>query len=124
MMSAPASAFCQQPDDCRAKGDGLCRRCNMKRLHADPEFAARNSERSRERMKRLHADPEHRAKRGYLTPEQTEAVIEQIRSGARYIDIALDWLISERRVAQIASANGIRRHRSRSRSDAACEAAP
>ena len=30
----------------------------MKRLNADPEFAARHKAAARERMKRLHADPE------------------------------------------------------------------
>src|ERR1700731_4680118 len=34
----------------------------MKRLHADPEFAARIAAAARERMKRLHADPEFAAR--------------------------------------------------------------
>jgi hypothetical protein len=33
----------------------------MKRLHADPEFAARHSATARARLKRLHADPEYAA---------------------------------------------------------------
>ena len=34
---------------------------SMRRLHADPEFAAAHAERSAERMRRLHADPEFAA---------------------------------------------------------------
>ena len=34
---------------------------NLKRLHADPEFAARHAAAASERMKRLHADPEFAA---------------------------------------------------------------
>ena len=36
--------------------------CRMKKLHTDPEFAARNSERASEGMKKLHADPEFAAR--------------------------------------------------------------
>jgi uncharacterized protein YwlG (UPF0340 family) len=35
----------------------------MKRLHADPEFAARQAAAASERMKRQHADPVFEAKR-------------------------------------------------------------
>ena len=34
----------------------------MRKLHADPEFAAKNAERGRERLRKLHADPEFAAK--------------------------------------------------------------
>jgi hypothetical protein len=34
----------------------------MKRMHADPEFAARLAERARKRMKRMHADPDFAAR--------------------------------------------------------------
>lgn len=43
---------CRSRDDCRAKGAGHCRSCNLSKLHADPEFAAANAE----RMRKLHAD--------------------------------------------------------------------
>ena len=33
----------------------------MRKLHADPEFAAAHAERARERMRRLNADPEFAA---------------------------------------------------------------
>ena len=35
----------------------------MKRLHADPEFVAKQAAAASERMKRLHADPEFEQKR-------------------------------------------------------------
>jgi len=61
-------SYCQQPDACVAGKRGLCSRCHaesllaqaerMRRLNADPEFAAKNAE----RMRRLNADPEFAAK--------------------------------------------------------------
>lgn len=66
---------CLVPNECRAKTPGrLCRSCNMKRLHADPEFAKANAE----RMKRLNAD-----RRGFEIPEHLRDLYGFFRK-ARY----------------------------------------
>ena len=61
-MKTNSDPRCEAPRECRAVGGALCRRCHMRSriiaLNADPEFAARNSE----RMKRLNADPEFAAR--------------------------------------------------------------
>lgn len=64
-MSAPSAPSrrtprkaCKFPDNCTAAARGSCPRCSdmsahaerMRKLHADPEFAAANAERMRERM--------------------------------------------------------------------------
>ena len=74
---------CKHPGACVAGSRGPCRKCSdmsahaerMRKLHADPEFAAAHAERMRklhadpefaaahaERMRKLHADPEFAAK--------------------------------------------------------------
>ena len=35
------------------------RRCRMRRMNADPEFAKAHSERASERMRRMNADRDH-----------------------------------------------------------------
>lgn len=106
MPKINADPRCERPNDCRAKGKGICRVCTLRRLHADPEFAARNSE----RMKRLNADPEFRAKRGFLTAQQIRQIGEQIASTKTpYVEIALDWLISPHNVCLIAKRFGVQR---------------
>jgi hypothetical protein len=72
------------------------------------------------------ADPAVRAKmsatHGWLTPEQRQQVIDEIRAGdRRYVDIAEDWLITEGRVAAIAREAGAQR---RPRAGAAPPAQP
>lgn len=66
-----ARASCPTPTDCPAGKRGPCSRCHpqatsanaerMRKLNADPEFAATNAERTAERMRKLHADPEFAA---------------------------------------------------------------
>ena len=57
----------------------------MRRLHADPEFAAAHAERAAERMRRLHADPEfaathaERMRRRHADPEFAAANAERMR---------------------------------------------
>lgn len=65
----------------------------MKRLNADPDFAAKHSE----RMKRLHADPEYRSARGFFS--HTGASDSVIRDGYAV----------KRRVADIAAELGVTR---------------
>lgn len=53
---------CLQPADCRAAKPGrLCVSCNMKRLHADPEFAARRDSRFKAATESYRASPEGQA---------------------------------------------------------------
>lgn len=70
-------ANCKHPENCVAGARGPCRACvdfsanaermrergreMMRKLNADPEFAAANAERGREMMRKLHADPEFAA---------------------------------------------------------------
>ena len=76
---------CKHPDACVAGARGPCRKCSdlsanaerMRKLNADPEFAAAAAE----RMRKLHADPEfaaadaermrklHADKRGFSIPD-------------------------------------------------------
>lgn len=59
---------CKHPDACVAGARGPCRKCSdlsanaerMRKLNADPEFAAAHAE----RMRKLHAD-----KRGFSIPD-------------------------------------------------------
>ena len=57
----------------------------MRRLHADPEFAAAHAERAAERMRRLNADPEfaaanaERMRRRHADPEFAAAHAERMR---------------------------------------------
>ncbi len=80
---------CKHPDACVAGARGPCRKCSdlsanaerMRKLHADPEFAAANAARAAERMRKLNADPEFAAaaaertrklnadKRGFSIPD-------------------------------------------------------
>ena len=63
---------CKHPDACVAGARGPCRKCSdlsahaerMRKLNADPEFAAAHAERAAERMRKLSAD-----KRGFAIPD-------------------------------------------------------
>lgn len=46
---------------------------------------------------------------GELTATERQQVIDQIKRGDKYMDIALDWLISEDTVQRIASREGLYR---------------
>ena len=94
----------------------------MRALHADPEFRAKTAERMRalhadpefkakaaERMRALHADHEFRAKMGFLTGPQIDDIAQMLRAGRRYVDIALDYLITESHVARLAKTLGLQR---------------
>lgn len=61
------------------------------------------------------ADPERRAvigaANGWLTPDQRNAVLAEIKKGDRsYSEIGYDWLITGCRVGEIAREEGIIRH--------------
>ena len=92
---------CRQPESCVAGARGPCRLCSdlsahrerMKKLHADPEFAAAHRERGRERMKKLNADPEFAAKLKeavcvHWTPEMDEALVELRAAGVPILECA------------------------------------
>ncbi len=68
---------------------------------------------TRKAMQRVYSDPEFRARHGFLQAREREAIVADAKSGRPYIEIALDWLISEARVSQIARAAGIRRQTSK-----------
>ncbi len=78
-MSPIVRPNCQSPAACLAKGKGHCRKCHMaamvRKLHADPEFAAAHAE----RMRKLNADPEFAAalkagqRGGVVVPPDKEA---------------------------------------------------
>jgi hypothetical protein len=74
-------------------GRAVSSRERMKRLHADPEFAARQAAAARESLKRLHADPEFamrhaaaasaRLKRLHADPEYATANRERMKRRRR-----------------------------------------
>jgi len=55
----------------------------MRRLHADPAFAAAHAERSAERMRRLHADGRIHSHIASMTPEQRADYDALRRNGYR-----------------------------------------
>lgn len=83
---------------------------------------AKAAERARERMRALNADPEFKAKMGFLTPSQIDDIADLLRSGRRYIDIALDYLITESHVAHLAKALGLQRRPRRATQPVSTEA--
>lgn len=50
-----------------------------------------------------------RQNHGELTTTERQQVIDQIKRGDKYMDIALDWLISEDSVQRLASKEGLHR---------------
>jgi hypothetical protein len=90
----------------------------IKRMHADPEFAARLAERARERMKRLHADPDFAArqaagarkslKRLHTDPEF--AARHAAAASARLKRLHADPEFEAKRIAGIQKAKAKRRH--------------
>jgi len=83
----------------------------------------------RERMsaarKKALADPAVRERiskaLGWLQPDEVRQVLEEIRAGRRYADIAADWLVTEGTISRLACKHGIER---RPRKAAAVAAAP
>ena len=55
----------------------------MRRLHADPEFAAAHAERAAERMRRLNADGRVHPHIALMTPEQRADYDTLLRNGYR-----------------------------------------
>ena len=55
----------------------------MRRLHADPEFAAAHAERAAERMRRLNADGRMHSHIALMTPEQRADYDTLLRNGYR-----------------------------------------
>jgi hypothetical protein len=86
----------------------------MKRLHADPEFAARHAAAASARLKRLHADPEYaaanreRMKRRRSDPEfaAQQAAAASERMKRQHADPAFE----ARRIAGIRKAKAKRRN--------------
>lgn len=64
---------CRQPKNCEAKGNGVCRGCSIsaisKKLHADPEFRARNHAATSAAVKKMHTDPAYQARHREWTSE-------------------------------------------------------
>lgn len=59
--------------------------------------------------RKLNSDPMYRASRGWLTEQQRQLIVADIRSGRRFIDIATDWLVNETTVSRIAREHGLQR---------------
>jgi hypothetical protein len=58
-------------------------------------------------------DDRWRARCGFLTTAERREVERAIRSGRTYLEIAIDWLVSEARVCQIAKEIGAARRKLR-----------
>jgi hypothetical protein len=106
----------------------------MKRMNADPVFAARRDAVSGQRMKRLHADPVFAAKQAVAASESmkrlnpvfaakkaaarrilTEAIIAALRVDANATRVAEQTGVVAQTVARIAKAAGIKLTRGRPR---------
>jgi hypothetical protein len=75
-----------------------------KRALADPAVRAKMSE----ARKRAWADPAVRQKMDWLSAEQIEQLIEQLRRGDRAVDVANDWLISTTYLYVLVRKHGVR----------------
>lgn len=76
---------------------------HMALVNRSAAFKARQRPRLLEMQKAFVSDPVVRAARGWLTEAQRNEVIARITNTKdRYLDIALDYLLSESRVAAIA----------------------
>lgn len=67
----------------------------------------------KERKRAYKRSPERLAGRLELDQSGVAAILADVRSGRRYIDIAADWLIHEADVSDLAIAHGISRRRRR-----------
>lgn len=61
----------------------------------------------RERQRALKSDLAHLMKRLELDASGIAAIMESVRGGQKYIEIAEDWLIDEGDVSAIAVAHGV-----------------
>lgn len=64
-------------------------------------------------MKARRESEEFKALCGELSAVERAEVVKRIRAGDKYMDIAMDWLISEDRVQDIATQEGIYRRNSK-----------
>jgi hypothetical protein len=87
----------------------------MKRLHADPVFAAKQAAAASENMKRLHADPVLAAKKAAARSILTEAIIAVLRVEPNATRVAEQTGVVTRTVLRIAKAVGIKLKRGRPR---------
>lgn len=77
-------------------------------MWSDPDHRERMADLMRERV----STDAFKAHCGQLTASERAQVVQSIKSGRKYMDIALDWLISESRVQEIASEDGLYKYKS------------
>jgi hypothetical protein len=95
----------------------------MKRLHADPEFAARIAAAARERMKRLHADPEFAARQAAAARKSLKRLHTNPEFAARHATAVRERLKLLHADPEFAAANRERMKRMRSDPDLAARQA-
>jgi hypothetical protein len=74
-----------------------------------PERRTAQRTRSKEVSAAYYANPMNLARRGFLQAHEKAQVVAMARAGVPYIQIALEYLISEGRVSKITQAAGYRR---------------
>jgi hypothetical protein len=87
----------------------------MKRLHADPVFAAKQAAAASENMKRLHADPVFATKKEAAHRLLTEAIIAALRVDPNATWVAAQIGVVPETVRRIAKAAGVKLTRGRPR---------
>jgi hypothetical protein len=87
----------------------------MKRLHADPVFAARQAAAASERMTRMNADPVLAAKKIMARSTLTKAIIAALRVDPNATRVAEQTGVAPRTVLRIAKAADIKLRRGRPR---------
>ena len=87
----------------------------MRRLHADPVFATKQAAAASESMKRLHADPVFAAKKAAARSILTEAIIAALTVDSNAMRVAEQTGVVARTVLRIAKAGGIKLTRGRPR---------
>jgi hypothetical protein len=85
----------------------------MKRLHADPVFAAKQAAGASEGMKRLNADPVLAAKKAAARSILTEAIITALRVDPNATRVAEQTGVVAETVRRIAKAAGVNLTRGR-----------
>jgi hypothetical protein len=74
-----------------------------------PDRRDAQRERSKSVARDYYANPMNLAKLGYLQEHEKAEIVAMARAGRRYIEIAIEYLISEGRVSKITQAAGYRR---------------
>ena len=89
----------------------------IKRLHADPVFAARQAAAASENMKRMNADPVLAAKKAAARSILTEAIVAALRVDPNATRVAEQTGVVAQTVLRIAKATGVKLKRGRPRRD-------